>query len=72
MGGMFVAAITIPEAFRDLPGGLHDPAVFTACYFVVRAMHISYSGSRAGTTRRFAARCCGSCLDARGHPAAQV
>lgn len=23
MGGMFVAAITIPEAFNDLPGGLH-------------------------------------------------
>jgi low temperature requirement protein LtrA len=40
MGGMFVAAITIPEAFNDLPGGLHGPAVFAACYFVVRAMHV--------------------------------
>ncbi len=40
MGGMFVAAITIPEAFNDLQGGLHGPAVFAACYFVVRAMHI--------------------------------
>jgi low temperature requirement protein LtrA len=40
MGGMFVAAITIPEAFDDFPGGLYGPAVFAACYFVVRAIHI--------------------------------
>jgi hypothetical protein len=40
MGGMFIAAITIPEAFDDLPSGLPGPAVFAACYFVVRAMHI--------------------------------
>jgi Bacterial low temperature requirement A protein (LtrA) len=40
MGGMFIAAITIPEAFDDLPSGLHGPAVFAACYFVVRVMHI--------------------------------
>jgi low temperature requirement protein LtrA len=40
MGGMFVAAVTIPEAFDDFPGGLYGPAVFAVCYFVVRAMHI--------------------------------
>lgn len=40
MGGMFIAAITIPEAFDDLPSGLPGPTVFAACYFVVRAMHI--------------------------------
>ncbi|MGH3808496.1 MAG: low temperature requirement protein A [Pseudonocardiaceae bacterium] len=40
MGSMFVAAITIPEAFDDLPGGLPGPTVFAACYFVVRAIHI--------------------------------
>jgi low temperature requirement protein LtrA len=40
MGGMFVAAITIPEAFDDFPGGLYGPAVFAVCYFVVRAVHI--------------------------------
>jgi low temperature requirement protein LtrA len=40
MGGMFVAAITIPEAFDDFPGGLYGPVVFAVCYFVVRGMHI--------------------------------
>jgi low temperature requirement protein LtrA len=40
MGGMFVAAVTIPEAFDDFPGGMYGPAVFAVCYFVVRAMHI--------------------------------
>ncbi|MBW0117580.1 low temperature requirement protein A [Pseudonocardia abyssalis] len=40
MGAMFVAAITIPESFDDLPGGLSGPVVFAACYFVVRAVHI--------------------------------
>jgi low temperature requirement protein LtrA len=40
MGGVFVAAITIPESFDDLPGGLSGPVVFAACYFVVRLLHI--------------------------------
>jgi low temperature requirement protein LtrA len=40
MAAMFVQAITIPEAFDDLPGGLHGPMVFACCYFVVRAVHI--------------------------------
>ncbi len=40
MGGVFVAAITIPEAFDDGPGGLHGPTVFAVCYFVVRLVHI--------------------------------
>src|SRR5918998_457289 len=40
MAAMFVQAITIPEAFDDLPGGLHGPMVFAFCYFVVRAVHI--------------------------------
>jgi low temperature requirement protein LtrA len=40
MAAMFVQAITIPEAFDDLPGGLQGPMVFAACYFVVRAVHI--------------------------------
>jgi low temperature requirement protein LtrA len=38
---MFVQAITIPEAFDDLPGGLHGPLVFACCYFVVRAVHVA-------------------------------
>lgn len=40
MSGVFVAAITIPESFDDLPGGLSGPVVFAACYFFVRAMHL--------------------------------
>jgi low temperature requirement protein LtrA len=40
MGAMFVGAITIPEAFDDLPGGLPGPMVFAFCYFGVRAVHI--------------------------------
>lgn len=40
MGGLFVAAITIPEAFDDGQGGLFGPAVFAGCYFVVRALHV--------------------------------
>ena len=40
MAAMFVGAITIPEAFVDLPGGLYGPAVFAVCYFLVRAVHL--------------------------------
>ncbi|MET0191470.1 MAG: low temperature requirement protein A [Pseudonocardia sediminis] len=40
MAAVFVAAITIPEAFDDLPGGLSGPVVFAVCYFVVRAVHL--------------------------------
>jgi low temperature requirement protein LtrA len=40
MGGVFVAAITIPEAFDDGEGGLHGPTVFAVCYFVVRLVHL--------------------------------
>jgi low temperature requirement protein LtrA len=40
MGGVFVAAITIPEAFDDGPGGLHGPTVFAVCYLVMRLVHL--------------------------------
>ncbi|MGH3586747.1 MAG: low temperature requirement protein A, partial [Pseudonocardia sp.] len=40
MAAVFVQAITIPEAFDDLPGGLHGPMVFAVGYFVVRIVHI--------------------------------
>jgi low temperature requirement protein LtrA len=40
MAAVFVQAITIPEAFDDLPGGLYGPLVFAYCYFFVRAVHI--------------------------------
>ncbi len=40
MAVMFVCAITIPEAFDDLPGGLYGPAVFAVCYFLFRLTRI--------------------------------
>ena len=40
MAVMFVAALTIPEAFDDLPGGLPGPVVFAACYFLFRMLHL--------------------------------
>ena len=39
MAAMFIAALTIPESFTDLPGGLSGPVVFAVCYFVVRLVH---------------------------------
>jgi hypothetical protein len=41
MAAMFVGAITISEAFDDLPGGLYGPAVFAVCYFFVSAVHFA-------------------------------
>ncbi|QBJ96944.1 low temperature requirement protein A [Rhodococcus sp. ABRD24] len=40
MSAMFIVALTIPEAFDDLPGGLDGPVVFAVGYFVVRVLHI--------------------------------
>jgi low temperature requirement protein LtrA len=40
MGAVFVAAITIPEAFDDGPGGLHGPTVFALCYLAARLVHV--------------------------------
>jgi low temperature requirement protein LtrA len=40
MATMFVVAVTIPEAFVDLRGGLSGPVVFAACYLVVRVLHL--------------------------------
>lgn len=37
---MLVASVTVPETFEDLPGGLHGPAVFAACYLLVRLLHL--------------------------------
>ena len=40
MAAMLVLALAIPEAFDDLPGGLHGPLVVASCYFVFRLMHL--------------------------------
>jgi low temperature requirement protein LtrA len=40
MAAMFVLALSIPESFHDLPGGLPGPVVIAVCYFLFRAMHL--------------------------------
>jgi low temperature requirement protein LtrA len=40
MATMFVAALAIPEAFLDLPGGLSGPLVVAVCYAIVRCVHL--------------------------------
>jgi low temperature requirement protein LtrA len=42
MAAMFVMALTIPEAFDDLPGGFAGPVVFACCYFAVRLLHLGF------------------------------
>ncbi|WP_406269100.1 low temperature requirement protein A [Nocardia sp. NBC_00881] len=40
MGAGLIAALTIPEAFRDLPGGWFGPLVFAIAYLIVRLVHV--------------------------------
>jgi low temperature requirement protein LtrA len=40
MAGMFVIALSIPEAFHDLDGGLDGPTTFAAGYLLVRLVHV--------------------------------
>ncbi|MFF3850829.1 low temperature requirement protein A [Streptomyces sp. NPDC002328] len=40
MAVMFVLALSIPESFDDLPGGLYGPVVVAVCYFLFRALHL--------------------------------
>jgi low temperature requirement protein LtrA len=40
MAGYFVVALTIHEAFDDLPGGLPGPVVFVVGYAVIRLAHL--------------------------------
>jgi low temperature requirement protein LtrA len=41
MVGIFIVALTIPEAYDDLPGGWHGPLVLVVAYTVVRIIHAS-------------------------------
>lgn len=41
MATLFVIALTIPESFEDLPGGLPGPVVFAVGYFAVRLARLS-------------------------------
>ena len=58
MAALFVAALTIPEAFDDLPGGLSGPVVFAVCYFAVRLPHLAmFWAMRPGRRPACAASC---------------
>jgi low temperature requirement protein LtrA len=56
MIALFVAALTIPESFDDLPGGLPGPVVFAVCFLAVRVAHLAMfflaSGDDAGLRRQ--------------------
>ena len=41
MVSMFVVALSVPEAFDDLPGGLHSPLVFALAIILVRLVHLA-------------------------------
>ena len=69
MGAVFVAAITIPEAFDDLPGGLHGPMVFALCYLSARWCTSHVLARQPGRPRP-AARCCGGSRAGGGAPPA--
>jgi low temperature requirement protein LtrA len=40
MAAMFVLAVTVPESFDDLPGGLAGPVVVAFAYLAVRVLHL--------------------------------
>jgi low temperature requirement protein LtrA len=40
MAAMFVLALSVPEAFDDLPAGLDGPVVLAVAYFAVRVLHL--------------------------------
>jgi low temperature requirement protein LtrA len=41
MAAMLVLALSIPESFQDLPGGLSGPVVVAVGYFAVRILHLT-------------------------------
>src|SRR5687767_13658160 len=55
MAIVFVVAVTIPEAFVDIPGGLWGPWVFAAGYLLVQLIHhavMLYAARRLPRIRR--------------------
>ncbi|HJR96453.1 MAG TPA: low temperature requirement protein A [Actinomycetota bacterium] len=48
MAAVFVLAITIPEAFRDIEGGLSGPVVVAFAYLAVRVLHLAIFWMAAG------------------------
>jgi len=51
MAGFYVVALTIHEAFHDLPGGLRGPVVFVVAYAVIRLAHLTVYWFAAGDDR---------------------
>ena len=41
MAAMFVMAVTVPEAFDDIPEGLDGPVVLAFAYLAVRFLHLA-------------------------------
>lgn len=48
MVAVFIAALSIPEAFHDIEGGLHGPLVLAVAYTTVRILHLSLYAYAAG------------------------
>ncbi len=48
MTAMFVLALTVPEAFDDIPGGLSGPVVVAFAYLAVRLLHLAIFWMAAG------------------------
>ena len=48
VAAMFVVALTIPEAWRDAPGGLNGPLVLVCAYLLVRIVHLTVYAVAAG------------------------
>jgi low temperature requirement protein LtrA len=50
MAAMFVVALTVPEAFDDLPGGWSGPVVIAIGYLGVRVLHLAMLWAAAGAS----------------------
>jgi low temperature requirement protein LtrA len=48
MAAMFVLALSVPEAFDDLPGGVSGPVVLALAYLAVRVLHLAIFWLAAG------------------------
>jgi low temperature requirement protein LtrA len=48
MAAMFALALSVPEAFEDLPGGLNGPVVLALAYLAVRLLHLGIFWLAAG------------------------
>jgi low temperature requirement protein LtrA len=48
MAAVLVLALSVPEAFDDLDGGLHGPLVLAFAYLAVRALHLGIFWLAAG------------------------